>query len=149
MDCVWNAPTGFVSDNPRRAEPSGRGMARDAGPPFVPTDCSGTRRVCLMSWVCERWAIYRPEGPVMPGRYKSLYQYLENRYANTVVLTFAQIEDLLGFPLPDSARVDHEWWANKDPNDTPQPHSRSWTLASRTATPNLQAQTVVFERAQN
>ena len=39
----------------------------------------------------------RPDGPVMPGRYKSLYQYLENRYANRVVLTIAQIEDLLGF----------------------------------------------------
>ena len=63
----------------------------------------------------------------MPGKYKLLYQYLENRYANTVVLTFAQIEDLLGFTLPDSARVHQEWWANKDPNDTPQPHSRSWT----------------------
>ena len=85
----------------------------------------------------------------MPGKYKALYQYLESRYANRVVLTFAQIEDLLGFTLPDSARVHPEWWANKDPNDTPPPHSRSWTLASRTATPNLQAQTVVFERAQN
>jgi hypothetical protein len=49
----------------------------------------------------------------MPGEHKSLYQYLENRYANTVVLTFAQIEDLLGFTLPDSARVHQEWWANK------------------------------------
>ncbi len=36
----------------------------------------------------------------MPGEYKSLYEYLEHRYANTVVLTFAQIEDLLGFTLP-------------------------------------------------
>ena len=91
----------------------------------------------------------RPEGPVMPGKYQALYEYLEHRYANMVVLTFAQIEDLLGFTLPDSARVHQEWWANKDPNDTPPPHSRSWTLASRTATPNLQAQTVVFERAQH
>jgi hypothetical protein len=62
----------------------------------------------------------------MPGKYKALYEYLENRYANTVVLTFAQIEDLLGFTLPDAARVDQEWWANKDPNDTSPPHSRSW-----------------------
>jgi len=45
---------------------------------------------------------------VMPGTYTSLYQYVENRYANTVVLTFAHIEDLLGFPLPDSARVHRE-----------------------------------------
>jgi len=86
----------------------------------------------------------------MPGKYKSLYEYLENRYAKTVVLTFAQIEDLLGFTLPDSARVHQAWWGNQDPNDnTPHPHSRSRTLASRTATPNLQAQTVVFEPAQN
>jgi hypothetical protein len=84
----------------------------------------------------------------MPGKYKLLYQYLENRYANTVVLTFAQIEDLLGFTLPDSARVDQAWWANEDPNDSSPSHSRSWTLASRTATPNLPAKTVVFERAQ-
>ena len=86
---------------------------------------------------------------MMPGKYQSLYQYLEHRYANTVVLTFTQIEDLLGFTLPDSARVDQAWWANTDANDTPHPHSRSWTLASRTATPNLRAQTVVFERAQH
>ena len=84
----------------------------------------------------------------MPGKYNALYEYLENRYANTVVLTFAQIEDLLGFTLPDSARVHHAWWANNGPNDTTQPQSRSWTLASRTATPNLQVHTVMSERAQ-
>lgn len=84
----------------------------------------------------------------MPGKYRALHKYLDNRYANTVVLTFAQIEDLLGFTLPDSARVDPAWWANNDPNGTPPPQSRSWTLASRTATSNLLAQTVVFERAQ-
>jgi hypothetical protein len=91
----------------------------------------------------------QPDGRVVPGKYQALYQYLEHRYANTVVLTFAQIEDLIGSPLPDAARVSHEWWANTDSTDTLQPQSRSWTLASRTATPNLQAQTVVFERAQH
>ena len=29
----------------------------------------------------------------MAGTYTSLYRYVENRYANTVVLTVAQIED--------------------------------------------------------
>jgi len=84
----------------------------------------------------------------MPDKYRGLYEYLENRYANMVVLTFAQIEDLLGFTLPDSARVDLAWWANNGPDDTRQPQSQSWTLASRTATPNLRAHTVAFERAQ-
>ena len=35
---------------------------------------------------------------MMPGKYKLQYQYLENRYANTVVLTFAQIEDFSASP---------------------------------------------------
>ncbi|MBA2260907.1 MAG: hypothetical protein H0W18_18620 [Acidobacteria bacterium] len=46
-----------------------------------------------------------------------------------MVLTFAQIEDLLGFTLPDSARVHQEWWANKDPNDTPGDNAGGYTLA--------------------
>ena len=50
----------------------------------------------------------------MPGKYTSLYQYLENRYTNTVVLTFAHIEDLLAFPLPDSARVHREVGGTSD-----------------------------------
>jgi hypothetical protein len=87
------------------------------------------------------------QGTVMSGKYLALYKYLENRYANTVVLTFAEIEDLLGFTLPDLARLHQEWWTNADP-DTDRPnYSDSWMLASRTATPNLLAQTVVFERA--
>jgi hypothetical protein len=83
----------------------------------------------------------------MSGKYLLLYQYLENRYANTVVLTFAEIEDLLGFRLPDLARLHKEWWTNADPNTDQPGYSDSWILASRTARPNLLAQTVVFERA--
>jgi hypothetical protein len=86
---------------------------------------------------------------VKAGRYQLLYQYLEGRYANTVVLTFHQIEDLLGFALPDSARLNQTWWADDDQDGHSDAQSRSWTLASRTATANLQARTVVFERAQH
>ncbi len=85
---------------------------------------------------------------VMSGKYLGLYKYLENRYANTVVLTFAQIEDLLGFALPNEARVEREWWANRAPTGTSSSQAGSCTLASRTAEPNLAAQIVVFERAQ-
>jgi hypothetical protein len=75
-----------------------------------------------------------------------LYEYLENRYADTVVLTFGQIEDLLGFSLPDLARTDQEWWTSADLSTTETRCSDAWTLASRTARPNLMAKTVVFER---
>src|SRR3979409_240686 len=81
----------------------------------------------------------RPLGRVMSGKYLSLYNYLENRYANTVVLTFAEIEDLLGFTLPDLARLNQEWWTNGDPNADPPSHRDSWILASRTAKANLLA----------
>ncbi len=83
----------------------------------------------------------------MSGKYLSLYTYLENRYANTVVLTFAEIEDLLGFTLPDQARHQREWWVENATNAPKPNYSDSWILASRTAMPNLLAQIVVFERA--
>jgi len=83
----------------------------------------------------------------MSGTYLLLYKYLENRYADTVVLTFAQIEDLLGFTLPEQARLQREWWTDAAKNVPIPNYSDSWILASRTAMPNLLAQTVVFQRA--
>lgn len=85
-------------------------------------------------------------GAKTAGKYRLLYEYLENRYANDVVLTFEQIEALLGFPLPDSARTDREWWTIASVSTTESRCSDAWTLAHRTARPNLSAQTVVFER---
>jgi len=41
----------------------------------------------------------------MPAEYRSLHKYLDSRYADTVVLRFAEIEDLLGFALPHRARL--------------------------------------------
>ena len=81
------------------------------------------------------------------AEYRSLHKYLEERYADVVVLTFAQIEDLLGFMLPDVARLRHDWWAPADDNTAPAAHRSSWIQANRTATPNLLARTVRFERA--
>ena len=81
------------------------------------------------------------------GAYGSLQKYLHGRYADAVVLTFAQIEDLLGFALPDPAWSEPAWWAAAAPGAPPSPQSQSWTLAKRTATPNLAAETVLFERS--
>ncbi len=78
------------------------------------------------------------------GEYKGLYKYLKERYANRVVLTFGEIEDLVGFALPDPARRQTEWWSDTAVDRAAQ--SDSWTLASRTAKVNLAAQNVLFER---
>ena len=89
----------------------------------------------------------KPPGRAMSGKYVLLYKYLENRYANTVVLTFAEIEDLLGFALPDQASLNQGWWTDTGIKAAESNYSDSWILASRTAVPNLTARTVAFERA--
>jgi hypothetical protein len=83
---------------------------------------------------------------VVSGPYRVLFEYLEKRYASRVVLSFAEIEDLLGSALPPQARVSLEWWTESEV-DAGQPRcSDSWLLAHRSATPNLLARNVVFLR---
>ena len=112
----------------------------------------------MQGWLKRRgWLVRdepksREEAPPPPtrrisGKYQLLYRYLDGRYANAVVLTFAEIEDLLGFALPDQARLHQEWWTDAAVNPAGRDHSDSWTLASRTATPNMSARSVAFDRA--
>ena len=77
--------------------------------------------------------------------YRALHKYLRDRYAETVVLTFMQIEDLLGARLPEAAHVEPAWWTNSGTDQT-APQSQAWIAADRTATPNLPAHIVRFER---
>ncbi|MCU1381585.1 MAG: hypothetical protein JWL71_282 [Acidobacteria bacterium] len=91
-----------------------------------------------------------PVPPRMPARnmsgpYVLLHTYLDNRFADTVVLTFAQVEDIVGFPLPEQALLQPEWWTGASTGSAH--HSDSWTLARRTAVPNLGAKIVSFARA--
>lgn len=80
----------------------------------------------------------------VPAQYLSLYAYLDHRYASSVVLTFDQMESLLGFTLPAPARSERGWWTESA--GAADRHSAAWTAAGRTATPNLQSRTVTFER---
>ena|SRR5688572_6795245 len=84
-----------------------------------------------------------PTGRV-PAEYLSLYTYLEHRYASVVVLTFEQMEALLGFALPLPACIERDWWTGAAVRT--DRHSDAWVEAGRTATPNLCARTVTFER---
>ena len=118
----------------------------------------------MWKWIRRRKLIARPLTPSDPpavehllgvalrrtgkvsGKYAPLHEYLANRYADSVVLTFGQIEDLLGSALPDNARARHEWWTGTDRDAAKSSCSDAWILAGRTATPNLLARTVAFER---
>ena len=50
------------------------------------------------------------------------------------------------YRLPGAARFQREWWGGVDPLASQSPQADSWTLASRTATVNMSAQVVVFDR---
>jgi hypothetical protein len=86
---------------------------------------------------------------MMSDKYLALYKYLEHRYADATTLTFSQIEDLLGFALPQLARTQQAWWAKGVVAGDMPPHAAAWLLAGRTATANLLAQTVIFSREPN
>jgi hypothetical protein len=80
------------------------------------------------------------------GEYRPLFKYLRDRYADRVVLTFGEIEDLLGFSLPESASLDPDWWDSAPTKDVSSAHSDAWRLADRTAVVNLISRRVIFDR---
>jgi hypothetical protein len=87
-----------------------------------------------------------PEVTDDAGQYHSLYVYLRDRYADRVVLSFADIEALLGFSLPEQARKAREWWEEPEAASRASAQSGAWTLASRSAMVNVGARHVVFDR---
>jgi len=91
--------------------------------------------------------VTRAEESPRSGRSAPLHKYLEDRFADAVVLTFAEIEDLAGFALPDLARLSSDWWTAPDPDFSHSRFADSWLQANRTARPNLGARTVAFLRA--
>ena len=118
---------------------------------------SMTRWATLIAWAGARWSRSmalpqrstrivpeKQSTPHVPREYLALYTYLEHRYASVVVLTFEQIDALLGFALPAPARTERNWWT--DTLNT-HGHCAAWLEAGRSAAPNLAAGTIRFERA--
>jgi hypothetical protein len=110
-----------------------------------------------MSWLWNRPAVSvsapssaapspAAEAPRDAGQYHPLYVYLRDRYADRVVLSFADIEALLGFSLPEPARQARDWWAEPDRAARASAQSGAWTLASRSAKVDVGARHVVFDR---
>jgi hypothetical protein len=86
------------------------------------------------------------DGRGSTGEYRALYKYLHARFADRVVLTFSEIESVVGFALPAAAFVDLGWWLAGTTGDR-TPQAEAWMSAERTAKVNLAARNVLFERA--
>ena len=50
---------------------------------------------------------------VMRGKYRRLYAHLCGRRSREWSASFAEVEAVLGFQLPFSARMHRPWWANQ------------------------------------
>lgn len=83
---------------------------------------------------------------VARGKYRALYTYLCGLTASEWRTTFNEIETIVGFPLPASARLHRPWWSNQKGGNG---HSQSlaWTIAGwETAEVNLEAETLLLRR---
>lgn len=85
-------------------------------------------------------------GHAASGKYRLLHKYLCDRFADRVVLTFGEIEALLGFSLPEPAGLELAWWLDTDATGASSAQAEAWTAANRTAVVNLVSRRVVFDR---
>ena len=79
------------------------------------------------------------------SKYEPLKHHLEGRSGYEVPVSFAQIEQILGFRLPASARKHQAWWANTGGSHV---HAAAWLDAGwRTCGVDLAGERVVFRKA--
>jgi hypothetical protein len=77
---------------------------------------------------------------VAMGRYETLTRVLRARTEPLVVLSFDELDEIVG-GLPASAKRYRAWWANKRSS---QAHASAWLDAGRLVTPDFNARRAVF-----
>lgn len=80
------------------------------------------------------------------SKYRNLYYHLHDLQVAEWRASFKEIETILGFKLPPSARLHRPWWANQK-NPGTHTHSQSWAAAGWiTADVDLRAEALTFRR---
>jgi hypothetical protein len=81
------------------------------------------------------------------AKYDRLSQWLTSLPTDEVSVSFAQLEEVLGFTLPESARTWMSWWENERLPVRSQ--CKAWARAGfQTQKLNLERQTVVFAKTE-
>ena len=112
-------------------------------------DCKvgkGMIRLFLQKLI-PRWGSARDCKELMDSIYAPLYRYLDQEFDNTtkkrIDLSFDEIEEILGEPLPQEAKTSSAWWANDETNV----HARAWVYAGWKAHPhNINFKKITFAR---
>ena len=83
---------------------------------------------------------------VMRGKYRRLYAHLCGLRSREWNASFAEVEVVLGFQLPLSARIHRPWWANQSRGNG-HSHALAWTTAGwETAQVDMEGETLLFRR---
>ena len=78
------------------------------------------------------------------GKYRNLYTHLCGLPAQEWRTTFSEIESILGFELPASARLHRPWWANQSAGSR-HSHALAWGVAGwETAEVDMNAETLLL-----
>ena len=80
------------------------------------------------------------------GKYQRLYAHLCDLQDQIWRTSFPEIESILGFNLPESARLHRPWWANQSKGNG---HSQAlaWVVSGwETSEVDMDAETLVFRR---
>ena len=88
------------------------------------------------------------ERPVFPkecvnSKYRALSEFLYDSWEKRIVLSYEQLEDILGFTLPASAyNLPQSYWANTEYHT----YAKSWLALGYKAKVNAENKKVIFER---
>lgn len=78
--------------------------------------------------------------------YDPLRRELESTRERTIRLTFSEIEDILGRPLPVSAYKFSAWWGNESSRKAGHTQAMAWLDAGFAARVSLKQRSVEFHR---
>lgn len=88
----------------------------------------------------------RLQRAVERGKYAPLYRCLRDRPGRHWRVSFTDLEAMLGFTLPESARLHRPWWSNQR-NGGGHGHALAWQAAGwKTRAVDLEQEALVFER---
>ena len=81
------------------------------------------------------------------GKYAPLFRHLASLDARSWRATFRDVESILGFSLPNSARSHRRWWSNR--TNGRHGHALAWQAAGwKTHAVDLAAEALVFEHVE-